>query len=158
MCRLHCSQVVTVPKAVLPDGRDIRFRSDLVGGGRAPVLLVRDGRHQLAPWRIRVLHILLEAIGAQPVAGPRARAGPRTVRSGVRRPRATPVPELFVFVPAQQFRRQQHAHAHIHWITAVAVRQFSVRHSRQETFVGAAVMRWRGGQIVGTPSPENTIP
>jgi len=68
ICR-HRSQVVAVLKAVLPDGRDVRFRSDLVGGRGARLLLVRYGRYQLTPGRVRVLHILLEAFGAQLAPG-----------------------------------------------------------------------------------------
>lgn len=62
-------QAVAVLEAVLPNGCHVRVRGDLVGGGRTRILLVRDGRGELATGRIRVLHILLEAVRAQPVAG-----------------------------------------------------------------------------------------
>lgn len=99
-------QVGAVREAVLPDGRDVRVRGDLVGGGRARVLLVRDGRGELAARRVRVLHILLEAVGARPVAGPRARAGVRALRPAVRAARVAPPPELLVVVRAPPTRRQ----------------------------------------------------
>lgn len=92
-----CSQIVAIPEAVLPDGCDVRVRSDLVvGGGRARVLLVRDGRGELSSRRVRVLHILLEAFGAQLVAGPGARFGAPTFRPDVRHRRAAPAPEFLV--------------------------------------------------------------
>jgi len=102
-----CSQIVAVLKAVLPDGRDIRFRSDFVGGRGARLLLVRYGRDQLTPRRVRVLHILLEAFRAQLASGSGPRAGSPAVRPGVRRPRAAPVPELFVVIPAKQLRHHR---------------------------------------------------
>lgn len=76
--RRGISQVVAVPEAVLPDGRHVRVRSDLVGGRVARVLLVPDGRGELAARRVRVLHILLETVRAEPVAGARARFRPQT--------------------------------------------------------------------------------
>lgn len=150
---MSCSQVVAVLKAVLPDGRDVRFRSDLVGGRGARLLLVRHGRHKLTPRRVRVLHILLEAFGAQLAPGSSARAGSQAVRPSFRRPRAAPVPELLVVVPAQQlWHRRQHQHADAQQrhgvcadgqrIAAVAVRQLGVVRGvgGKEELVGATVM------------------
>jgi len=109
-----------------------------VGGGSARLLLVRYGRDQLAPRRVCIFYILLEAVSAQLAAGPGARAGPRTVCPDIRRPRSAQVPELFVVVPSQQLRyRHQHEHADPQqWrdvgadgcqrIAAVAVWQFGV--------------------------------
>jgi len=79
-----------------------------VGGGHAGVLLVRDGRGELASRPVRVLHILLETFGAPPVVGPCARAGAPPLGPGVRHRRTAPVSELFVDVPtaAQSFRHR----------------------------------------------------
>lgn len=86
-------QAVAVPEAVLPNGRDVRVWGNLVGGRVATAVLVRDGRDQLAPRRVRVLHILLEAVRAQPSAGPSAETSPRPHRPDIPpgRPQQLPV-------------------------------------------------------------------
>jgi len=104
---LSCSQVVTVLKTVLPDGCDIRFRSDLVGSRGTRLLLVLDGRDQLTPWRVCVFYILLEAFGAQFASGTGPRASPWALGPGFRCPRAAPLPELLVIVSTQPLRQHR---------------------------------------------------
>jgi len=84
-----------------------------VGGGVTAAVLVRNGRNQLAPRRVRVLHILLEAVRAQPSAGPSAETGPRPHRPDIPpgRPKQLPLQFLVTAQPSGRRHLQQCSHA-----------------------------------------------